>query len=138
MIAQTFTMIDETRATAVEADVDSGRVLLTPDEVERALGWTLQPEGFCRAGICVPVRQGAGVIRGEAVDLAALADLLGRPLALDIGERAAAVGASAQDRASALASLEAPDFTLPDLHGRPHSLSDYRGKKVFLAVWASW
>lgn len=135
---QTFTIIDEARAAAVEADVDDGRVLLAPGEVERAFGWALQPEGFCREGVCVPVRDGAGVIRGEAVDLAAFADLLGRPLALDIDERAAAVGASARDRASAVTSLEAPDFTLPDLDGLPHSLSDHRGKKVFLAVWASW
>jgi len=135
---QVFTIIDEARAAAVEADVDDGRVLLTPAEVQRALGWTLAPEGFCREGVCVPVREGTGVIRDDAVDLRAFADLLGRPLALDIDERAAAVGASAQDRASALKSLEAPAFTLPDLAGRPHSLSDYRGKKVFLAVWASW
>ena len=137
-MALTFTLLDETRATAVEADVDDGRVLLTPGEVERSLGWTLTPEGFCREDICVPVREGAGVIRDEAVDLAAFADLLGRPLALDIDERTAAVGASAQDRARALTSLAAPNFTLPDLDGLPHSLSDYRGKKVFLAVWASW
>lgn len=37
-----------------------------------------------------------------------------------------------------LASLEAPDFTLPDLDGRPHSLSDYRGQKILLAAYASW
>ena len=27
---------------------------------------------------------------------------------------------------------KAPDFTLPDQNGAPHSLSDYRGKKVIL------
>ena len=32
----------------------------------------------------------------------------------------------------------APDFSLPDINGQPHRLSDYRGKKVFLATWASW
>jgi len=37
-----------------------------------------------------------------------------------------------------LRSLEAPDFTLPDLDGKLHSLSDYRGKKVLLMSWASW
>jgi peroxiredoxin len=37
-----------------------------------------------------------------------------------------------------LTSLEAPDFALPDLDGKMHSLSDYRGKKVFVVSWASW
>ena len=135
---QTFTILDETHATGVDAAIDDGRVFLAPGEIDQALGWTLRPEGFCRAGICVPVREGAGPISDGSVDLAAFAHLLGRPLALDIGERAAAVGASAQERANALTSLDAPDFTLPDIDGAPHSLSNYRGKKVFLAVWASW
>ena len=135
---QPFTILDEARATDVDANVDDGRVLLAPGEVERALGWTLRPEGFCREGTCVPVREDSAVSRDAGVDLAAFADLLARPLALDVDESAAAVGASVRERAHALASLQAPDFTLPDLSGRSHSLSDYRGKKVFLAVWASW
>lgn len=33
----------------------------------------------------------------------------------------------------------APDFTFPDLKGRPVSLSDFRGKKAVLVnVWATW
>ena len=32
----------------------------------------------------------------------------------------------------------APDFTLEDIGGNPVRLSDYRGKVVFLAFWASW
>ncbi len=32
----------------------------------------------------------------------------------------------------------APDFCLPDLDGKLHRLSDYRGKKVFLFHFASW
>jgi peroxiredoxin len=31
-----------------------------------------------------------------------------------------------------------PDFTLPDLQGRPVRLSDYRGKKLLIFMWASW
>ncbi len=33
---------------------------------------------------------------------------------------------------------KAPDFTLPDLDGRPVSLSKYQGKVVVLDFWASW
>lgn len=33
---------------------------------------------------------------------------------------------------------EAPDFTLADIDGASHRLSDFRGKKVLLVFWASW
>ena len=33
---------------------------------------------------------------------------------------------------------EAPDFTVYDLEGNPHNLSDFRGKPVLLNFWASW
>ena len=32
----------------------------------------------------------------------------------------------------------APDFTLRSLGGKDVSLSDYRGKKVVVFMWASW
>jgi len=31
-----------------------------------------------------------------------------------------------------------PDLTFPDLNGRPVRLSDFRGKKLLIFVWASW
>uniref|UniRef100_UPI0025D9904D redoxin domain-containing protein n=1 Tax=Butyrivibrio sp. TaxID=28121 RepID=UPI0025D9904D len=34
--------------------------------------------------------------------------------------------------------LPAPEFTLTDQYGVSHSLSDYRGKIVFLNFWATW
>ncbi len=36
------------------------------------------------------------------------------------------------------ASLPAPDFTLTDQYGNDHTLSDYKGKVVFLNFWATW
>jgi hypothetical protein len=68
-------------------------------------------------------------------ELAARGD---RPLAVDREERVACVGVAAAARGAALASLEAPDFALPDLAGRLHRLSEHRGRKVLLVVWASW
>jgi peroxiredoxin/predicted small lipoprotein YifL len=32
----------------------------------------------------------------------------------------------------------APDFTLTDITGKQHKLSDYRGKDVILVFWATW
>jgi hypothetical protein len=71
-------------------------------------------------------------------ELTALAARLGRPLALDPEERAAYLGISASVRGERLRSREAPDFTLPDLAGRPHALRDHRGQKVFLVAYGSW
>jgi cytochrome oxidase Cu insertion factor (SCO1/SenC/PrrC family) len=49
-----------------------------------------------------------------------------------------ALGAPADERNAALEGLQAPDFTLQDVDGKPRTLSELRGKKVFLATWASW
>jgi len=74
----------------------------------------------------------------EGIAQAKRAETSGRPVAVDRAERAAYLGVSAAERAKALASLEAPDFRLPDLDGRLHSLSQHRGKKILLVAYASW
>lgn len=74
----------------------------------------------------------------DGLERAQQAEAAGRPVAVDREERAAYLGISAAERAAALASLQAPDFTLADLSGRPHSLSAQRGKKVLLVAYASW
>ena len=76
--------------------------------------------------------------RPDGIALAKRAEAAGRPVVVDLEEGAAFLGVSAQDRGKRLASLEAPDFTLPDLAGRSHSLAAQRGKKVFLVAYASW
>jgi thiol-disulfide isomerase/thioredoxin len=35
-------------------------------------------------------------------------------------------------------AADAVDFTLPDLNGKPVSVSDYRGKWVIVNFWATW
>ena len=74
----------------------------------------------------------------DGVARATRAETSGRPVAIDRDERAALLGVSAAERTRTLSSLEAPDFTLPDLDGRVHSLSEQRGKKVLLVAYASW
>ena len=137
-VTATFTLIDGTQAHEVKVRVEGRSVRLSPETVRRVLGWSLEPEGLCRGDTCVAVRDRKALVRSDGLDLEALARVLDRPLALDPEERAAALGIPASERAAALASLEAPDFTLPDLQGRLHSLSDHRGKKVLLVAYASW
>ena len=78
------------------------------------------------------------LVSDAGLDLAALASALRRPVALDAAEGVAALGTPLDERAGKLATLEAPDFELPDLEGKLHSLSRHRGKKVLLIAYASW
>jgi hypothetical protein len=133
-----FTLIDDGSPHEVDAAISDGRVVLSAAGLA-SIGWELHPEGLCREGLCVPVPEGAGLqTESGGIDLQAFARVLDRPLALDLEERAGYLGVSAGERQRALASLVAPDFTLPDLAGRPHRLSDHRGKKVLLVAYASW
>jgi hypothetical protein len=122
------------------ARADGERLWIPVAELEAATGWSLEPEGLCREGLCVPLPRGAeaDVTRDDRVDVAAVWRHLGRAVLHDSTGEVWSLGESAEDRAASLTSLEAPDFTLPDAAGRPHSLSDYRGKKVLLVSWASW
>lgn len=105
-------------------------------DAERVSGWTLKPEGMCRGDECVPLS--AEVVRGERVDVEGFWRKLDAPLVHSDARDGWVLGASAEARNSALAGEAAPDFTLPDLEGRQHTLSSLRGRKVFLFTWASW
>jgi hypothetical protein len=133
-----FDLVADGSCHELGAEIEGDRILVAADGLEAATGWTLKDEGLCREAVCVPVRDRAALAGPAGVDLAAFAAALGRPLALDVAERTAALGTPASDRANALASLEAPDFSLPDLSGQQHSLSAQRGKKVLLIAYASW
>lgn len=138
MAIASFTILEEGREHAVPAAVSgASAVSLAPEAVREATGWEVTDRGLCRGDRCIPLR-GASAIGEHGVELSALAAALGRPLALDVDERIASLGASAAARADRLRSLDAPDFSLPDLQGRRHALSEHRGRKVLLIAWASW
>ncbi len=119
---------------------EPGSAWIPLESLEAATGWVLKPEGACLGERCVPIpagREGEFVREGQ-FNIGALAKYLSQPILRDATHDVLAIGESAEGRAGKLRSPQAPDFTLPDLDGRMHSLSDYRGKKVFLASWASW
>ena len=80
------------------------------------------------------VRNGAGK---SWFNLVAFAQLVEQPIAHDEGLSVWYFGLRSDQRL-VLSSLKAPDFTLPDMNGKTHSLSDFRGRKVLLLTWASW
>ena len=135
------TVLHETRETEIDAaGVEGDSLWLSAADLDRATGWLLTDEGFCRDEACVPAphdREPA-LVRGDQVDVAGLWRYLGHPVARDARGEAWVLGTGAQERADALRSLQAPDFALPDLDGRIHTLSEHRGKRVLLVTWASW
>jgi hypothetical protein len=127
------TVLTETGEATVAA---TNGLWLSADDAARATGWTLKPEGMCQAELCVPLP--AAAVRDGRIDVAAFWQLLGRPIVHDAANETWVLGANAEERNTALTGLIAPDFTLPNLAGVPHTLSALRGNKVFLSTWASW
>jgi hypothetical protein len=135
------TVIHDDRETEIAAARVAGEALwLSRADLHRATGWTLTPEGLCHDDVCVPMPRGAEIdlVQGDAVDVVACWRHAGHPVVHDAAGQVWVLGTGARTRAGALLSLEAPDFALPDLDGRMHTLSEHRGEKVLLVTWASW
>ncbi len=128
----------ETQVPGAQAQGDN--LWLPLADLEQATGWTLKPQGACLGDLCVPIPESRRheFVQPGAFNFAALWRRLRKPAVHDEAGGAWHFGEAALARRAALSSLQAPDFRLPDLEGREHSLSDYRGTKVFLASWASW
>lgn len=142
-LPMSVTILYQERLPYVAAAEASGEDLwVAAGELPVATGWELRPQGACRGDVCVPLprdREGNFVREHPVrVNLPALARLLGQPVIHEDAHGVWSFGESAAARRGDMQSLRAPDFTLPDLGGRAHSLSDYRGRKVFLVFWASW
>jgi AhpC/TSA family len=138
------TIIYDDAATQVSAATDNPAELwISTADLTRATHFELKPQGVCRDQLCFPVpkararefvRKNSGI---TSFNLLAFAQLVNQPVAHDDALSTWYFGLRADQR-QGLASLQAPNFTLPDMAGKMHSLSDFRGKKVLLVTWASW
>ena len=152
LAAATTALGQESRATIVYDDVSTeitsarqqaDQLWISTADLKRATRFELKPQGVCRDQLCFPlpksrqrefVRKESG---NTSFNLTAFAQFVRQPVAHDQSLSVWYFGLRADQR-QGLASLDAPNFTLPDLNGKMHSLSDFRGKKVFLVTWASW
>lgn len=131
------TVLYDDRVHSGDAVVDNDQLWLTPDDFAAASGWHLEPQGLCRGDACVQTNPAWRDSAGH-VSLSAFAAHMGQPVVHDEANDVWAFGESVNARRDDLFSLQAPDFTLPDLDGKMHSLSDYRGRKVFMYSWGSY
>lgn len=113
-------------------------MLATSRTVDRAkfeaeTGWLFKPEGACKGDVCIPLSEAPG----ETIDVVAVAEQMGLPVATEDARGLIAVGPESIG-SRALTTARAPELTLPDLDGKLFSLSSLRGQKVLLYAWAPY
>ena len=128
----------EGETTAVEVGSNFGEFAISLDDFARATGWQLKPQGLCIAEICVPVRDAKTLSNQTQIDLVEFARVTNQNIVVDQERKVVALGEHADTRSEAMTSLDAPDFRLPDIHGRQVSFSDFNRRKRLLLAWSSW
>jgi hypothetical protein len=143
------TVIYDDAATNISAArEDADQLWITTADLKRATRFEVKPQGVCRDELCFPLPKakrevfihkdaGSGNSRQSWFNMTAFAALVHQPVAHDAALETWYFGLRSDQRQQ-LSSLQAPDFALPDLHGKLHRLSDFHGKKILLVTWASW
>ena len=134
---------DDVATKVASARKEADGLWITTADLKRATRFEVKPQGVCRDELCFPLpkakrQEFLRKEQGETwFNLTGFAALVHQPVAHDEAALTWYFGLRSDQR-QVLSSLQAPDFTLPDINGRRHSLSDFRGKKVLLVTWASW
>ena len=139
------TVIYDNRTTEVAppaAALPADDLWVTLADLKRATGFVIKPQGVCRDELCFPIpkaRRSAFLSKQRTTtwfNLSEFARLLRQPIAHE--KEVWFFGPRPDEQNAFINSGAAPNFKLPDINGKPHSLSDFRGKKVLLLTWASW
>ena len=115
---------------------DAGALWIRKRDLERVNGFTLKPQGACRADLCIPIPK--EMARGEYFNLTAFTKKTGQPVVAEPGARVWSFGEMQALGGGLASSRVAPDFEVPDRLGRPVHLAGFRGKKALVVTWASW
>lgn len=124
--------------TSVEVDTNFGEFAISLNDFAGVTGWQLKPEGLCLADTCVPVTNSSALTNSTHIDLVEFARVTNQNIVVDQKHKLAALGERADSRSEAMATLVAPDFRLPDIHGKQISFSDFNRRKRLLLAWSSW
>src|SRR5262245_9240803 len=115
---------------------DPAELWVTTADLTRATKFEIKPQGVCRDELCFPIprdrkdRLVAKQGRTTLFNLSEFARMVHQPVAFDAKNSVWLFGPRQASQNDFVQTLEAPNFTLPDLNGKIHSLSDFRGKKV--------
>jgi hypothetical protein len=139
------TIIYDGVATKVSANsAPSNDLWITTADLKRVTRFEIKPQGVCREELCFPLPKSRKALfvkqqgRTTWFNLSEFARLIKQPVATDQKNGVWYFGTRPAELTGYITSLQAPNFTLPDMNGRLHSLADFRGKKVLLVTWASW
>ena len=125
-------------STSVEVVANFGEFAISLNDFAGVTGWQLKPEGLCFAYTCVPVTNSSALTNSTHIDLVEFARVTNQNIVVDQKHKIAALGERADSRSEAMATLVAPDFRLPDIHGKQVSFSDFNRRKRLLLAWSSW
>jgi hypothetical protein len=124
---------------------DPAVLWITTADLTRATKFEVKPQGVCRDELCFPIPKDerSSLVRKQGgttvFNISEFAwRMVHQPVAFDLVNSIWFFGPRQAAQNDFVQTLEAPNFTLPDIDGKLHSLSDFRGKKVLLITWASW
>ena len=123
---------------SVRVDDVFGQFAISLEDFTITTGWQLKPEGLCIEKTCVPVRDMKMLTNQSQIDLVEFVRVTNQNIVVDQQRKVVALGEHADTRSELMTSLDAPDFTLPDINGKQVSFSDFNRRKRLLLAWSSW
>lgn len=136
------TVVCGERIVTVEKKLNEPGLWVSPEDLTRINGFVLKPQGACFEQLCIPVKEGSTLLKSEAgeqwFNVAAFADLLEQPYAVDEETATWSFGEMPLKREAMMIDAQAPDFELVDRQGKVVRMADFKGKKALVMTWSSW
>lgn len=132
----TTVLYGERSTSLVKIQADPKNLWVRKADLPKINDFEVKPQGACRNDLCIPLSK--DLTHGEFFNLTGFAQKIGQAVVADAGTRVWSLGEIPVLSGSFVSSRIAPDFAVPDRHGKIVHLHDFRGKKVLVVTWASW